>query len=72
MWNVFIDLDLCSKYNLNGTKKQEKLQEQISKEIEEQLARDRVEISFKPSDYMKKNRRKKKKIDIKNLEVENE
>ena len=26
MWNVFIDLDLCSKYNLNGTKKQEKLQ----------------------------------------------
>ena len=53
-------------------KKQEKLQEQISKEIEEQLARDRVEISFKPSDYMKKNRRKKKKIDIKNWEVENE
>ena len=51
--------------------KQEKNQEKILKEIEQQLLKDRIEIPFKPSDYMK-NKKRRKKINLDELEVENE
>lgn len=55
----------------NYYKRQEKNQERILKEIQEQLEKDRIEIPYKPSQYIGR-KKKKKKINLNNLEVKNE